>query len=110
MAPRMVIFAALGALLVGMPPALVSAQEVAQDHKHPPADSAAPATAPGLDLDALAKRMTAASGPAKIEAMANLLNALVAHQKDMCGPMMANMKSGKMMESKGHTPDASDKK
>jgi ABC-type nickel/cobalt efflux system permease component RcnA len=124
MAPRIAVLAALGMLLVGMGPALANAQEAAQDHKHHTSDAPAPATAPtpsekkmtsdtagpGPDLNALAKRMNAASGAAKVDAMADLLNALVAHKKDVCEPMMSNMKSMKMMEDKGKTPKAAETK
>jgi len=41
-------------------------------------------------LDALVKKMNAANGPEKTEAMAELLTALVDHQA-MCESMMANM-------------------
>jgi hypothetical protein len=49
-------------------------------------------------LDELVKKMNAAEGAAKTEAMAELLTALVQNHRTMCGPMMANMMSmmGKM--------------
>jgi hypothetical protein len=44
-------------------------------------------------LEELVKKMNAAEGSAKTEAMAELLTALVQNHRTMCGPMMANMMS-----------------
>ena len=45
-------------------------------------------------VDALVKKMNAATGQAKIDAMAELLNAFADNHKNVCGPMMADMMSG----------------
>jgi hypothetical protein len=42
-------------------------------------------------LDELVKRMNAAKGAAKVDAMAELLTALIENQRATCGPMMADM-------------------
>ena len=50
-------------------------------------------------LDELLKKMNAATGPAKTEAIAQLLTAMVEDRRNACEPMMANMMS--MMEMMG---------
>ena len=59
-------------------------------------------------LDELAKKMNAAKGGAKIDAMAELLTALVENRRTMCGPMMADMMTMmgmmKRMGDKGQDP------
>jgi hypothetical protein len=50
-------------------------------------------------LDELLKKMNAATGPAKTEAIAQLLTAIVEDRRNACEPMMANMMS--MMEMMG---------
>jgi hypothetical protein len=56
-------------------------------------------------LDELVKKMNAAKGAAKTDAMAELLTALVQNHRTMCGSMMTNMSSMmdmmKMMDSMG---------
>jgi Domain of unknown function (DUF4342) len=53
-------------------------------------------------LEELVKKMNAAQGAAKTDAMAELLTALVENHRTMCGPMMANMMSMmSMMGGKG---------
>jgi hypothetical protein len=47
--------------------------------------------ATGPELDALVKKMNAASGSAKTDAMAELLTALVNDRRNTCEPMMADM-------------------
>jgi hypothetical protein len=44
-------------------------------------------------LDDLVKKMNAATGPAKTEAIAQLLTAIVEDRRNACEPMMANMMS-----------------
>jgi hypothetical protein len=54
------------------------------------------------NLEELVKKMNAAQGAAKTDAMAELLTALVENHRTMCGPMMANMMSMmSMMGGKG---------
>ncbi len=59
-------------------------------------------------LEALVKKMNAAQGAAKTDAMAELLTALVENHRTMCGPMMAKMMSMmdmmKNMGDKGQDP------
>ena len=50
-------------------------------------------------LDDLVKKMNAATGAAKTDAMAQLLTALVEDRHNACEPMMANMMS--MMQMMG---------
>jgi len=50
-------------------------------------------------LDELVKKMNAATGPAKTEAIAQLLTAIVEDRRNACEPMMANMMS--IMEMMG---------
>jgi len=68
--------------------------------------------ASGERLDALVKEMNAATGPAKTDAIARVLTALVEDRRTMCEPMMAHMTS--MMntsgEHAGHTEAAPDSK
>jgi hypothetical protein len=63
-------------------------------------------------LDELLKKMNAAQGTAKTDAMAELLNVLVESHRTMCGPMMADMMSKmsmmKNMGDKGQAPPAAD--
>ena len=53
-------------------------------------------------LDELLKKMNAAQGTAKTDAMAELLNVLVENHRTMCGPMMADMMSKMSMTGKKH--------
>jgi hypothetical protein len=58
-------------------------------------------------LDQLVKTMQTAQGPAKTDAIAALLTALVEDRKNNCEPMMANMMSMmNMMGGAGQTPGA----
>jgi hypothetical protein len=50
-------------------------------------------------LDELVKKMNAAKGDTKVDAMAELLTTLVENQRSTCGPMMADMMS--MMKKMG---------
>jgi hypothetical protein len=63
-------------------------------------------------LDELVKKMNAAQGAAKTDAIAELLNALVESHWTMCGPMMAEMMSKmsmmKNMGDKSHVPAPAD--
>jgi hypothetical protein len=103
-------------------PARVHGQQApqAQQHEehHPgvPPSAAAPATPDGnmmgmmarmkasdAKLDALVKKMNAASGPAKVDAIAELLTALVEERRVMTEPMMSNMMN--MMGGRGGHSD-----
>ena len=72
----------------------------AQAHDHSVAQS--PAAKP--DIDALVAKMNAATGAAKIDAMAEVLTAMVQKQKD-CETKMAGMMSGMAGHSK-KAPDS----
>jgi hypothetical protein len=58
-------------------------------------------------LDDLVKKMNAAKGTAKTDAIAELLTALVEDRRSGCEPMMANMMSMmNMMSGSGHDASA----
>jgi hypothetical protein len=102
-------------------PAQVDGQQAPQvqqhEEHHPgtPPSAAAPSTpdanmmgmmarmkASDAKLDGLVKKMNAASGPAKIDAIAELLTALVEERRVMTEPMMSNMlKMMNMMGGRG---------
>jgi uncharacterized protein (DUF2342 family) len=104
--------AVVAACVVGPAPLYAQGPE-AQDHKqhHPEAVAqqqavpARPADQPRADstgmmarmkatgekLDALVKKMNAAQGTAKTDAIAELLTALVEERRSMCEPMMSMM-------------------
>lgn len=95
----------IAAMLVTMP-ARVYGQDPADHAAHHPAVEGAPAPAPpaaaaasnAAKLDALVKKMNAAKGAAKTDAIAEVLTALVEEHRS-CEPMMANMM--KMMQGMG---------
>jgi hypothetical protein len=92
-------------------PADLHGQQTSTDPQHdhqPPAAAAAPATdgasadmmgmmarmkAADAKIDELVKRMHAATGAAKTDAMAELLTALVDDRRSNCEPMMTQMMS-----------------
>jgi len=78
-------------------PAPQAAVASAHDHAVAPSPAAKP------DIDALVAKMNAATGTAKIDAMAEVLTALVQKQKD-CETKMAGMMSGMA----GHSGKAAD--
>ena len=92
------------------------AQQHEEHHPGAPPSAAAPATPDGnmmgmmarmkasdAKLDGLVKKMNAASGPAKIDAIAELLTALVEERRMMTEPMMSNMMN--MMGGRGGHSD-----
>jgi hypothetical protein len=103
-------------------PALVHGQQAPQAQQHeehhpgnPPA-TATPSTPDGnmmgmmarmkasdAKLDGLVKKMNAASGPAKVDAIAELLTALVDERRMSMEPMMSNMMN--MMGGRGGHSD-----
>ena len=58
-------------------------------------------------LDELVRKMNAATGTAKTDAMAQLLAALVDDRRNACEPMMANMMSMMSMMGGRGTPSPS---
>ena len=95
----------ISAMLMTMP-ARVYGQDPADHAAHHSAVEGAPAPAPpaagaasaATKLDALVKKMNAAKGAAKTDAIAEVLTALVEEHRS-CEPMMANMM--KMMQEMG---------
>jgi hypothetical protein len=100
-----------GALIAAPAPLhALQAQQTQHDQHHPAATAPSDSTAPDkmkmdmmaadAKLEELVKKMNAARGAAKTDAMAELLTALVQNHRTMCGPMMANMTSMMHMTGK----------
>lgn len=100
--------ASVVAAFVSTPAHLHGAQTPEQHDQHHPEAAAAPAQAPGdqqaammammaqmkaseLKLDELVKKMNAAKGPEKVDAIAELLTTLVRDHRAMRESMMSNM-------------------
>jgi hypothetical protein len=112
------------ATLIAMPSYLYGMQggPTQHDQHHPTNPPTSAIQAPGkqeigmmalqAQLDELVKKMNAAQGTAKTDAMTELLNALVESHRTMCGPMMTDMMSKmsmmKNMGDKSHVPAAAD--
>src|SRR5690348_395499 len=112
MKPRTALLALMFAVVVAIAsaPQLYGQKADSDDHSAhhpatPAAATAAPANPTGMGtmmssakLDELVKKMNAATGPAKTDAMAELLTALV-QDRQACEPMMTKMM--KMMDMMG---------
>ena len=93
MTPRLAVLAAAGLSAAVLTPASTTlhGQQAAPPANQPAMQMMATMRADDQKIDALVKKMNAATGAARVDAMAELLTALVDHQHAMHQSMQANM-------------------